>query len=238
MPESARKARSPLPLLAAALLFVPAFGAGVFVGRSIPERRPPATEKSTGYSSDPRVRIDRSALASCQEQLTAPPDAPAPPSTNATPLDDVKADAGRPPATVEALEAELKRCKTSTRLVNAEVCSAAARQLDALMALPKDGLMCGPKSRAADLIEENFERCDDFIDSAAGGSAEDLTKEEARLIAEAIRVRRAYPDEEVLRRLKEFAWTCTETPPKYPPGIDWSKRLDKRKADERAPQQP
>ncbi|WP_136922679.1 hypothetical protein [Polyangium aurulentum] len=228
MTESGKKARS-IPILAAAVLFVPAVGAGVFVGRSIPERRPPATETGTGSRSNP-LRFERRELADCQEKLAAPPEALAAPSTTGAPAEDGGRDAGRAPSTVEELGAELGRCKKSTRLVNAEVCIAAARQFDALMALPKNGLACGPKSRAGDLIEENFERCDDFVDPPAGGS-EDLTKEEAALVAEATRVERAYPAEEVRRRLKEFVFTCTEMPPQYPPGLDWSKRPKRRETD-------
>jgi hypothetical protein len=228
MTESAKRARLPIPFLAAAVLLVPAFGAGVFAGRSIPERQPKAT--GAGSGSDPSVRSDREDLASCQEKLAALPEAGATPSTTGGPAQEESADAGRALATVEELEAERKRCKKSTRLVNAEVCVAAARQFEALMALPKDGLTCGPKSRAADLIEENFESCDDFVGPPAGGS-EDLTKEEAALVAEATRVERAYPPEKVRARLKDFVWTCTETPPKYPPGLDLNKRPKRRETD-------
>lgn len=112
---------------------------------------------------------------------------------------------------------ELKRCRKSEILVNAEVCSAAARQLSALMALPKDGLMCGPKSRSADLIEKNFESCAVLSEIPADFRSDDLTKEESSLVAEAIRVRETLTEDELLRSLKEFVWTCTETPPKLPP---------------------
>ncbi|WP_437279486.1 hypothetical protein WME90_02720 [Sorangium sp. So ce375] len=111
---------------------------------------------------------------------------------------------------------ELKRCRKSEILVNAEVCSAAARQFSALMALPKDGLMCGPKSRSADLIEQNFESCAALSDIPADFRSGDLTKEESSLVAEAIRVRETLTEDELLRSLKEFVWTCTETPPKLP----------------------
>jgi hypothetical protein len=194
---------------------------------------PPAEEKRAART-DPSLRRE---LSACQEKLAERTKARATSSDAAAAPDGAQQDASERPATVEALEGELKSCKKSRRLVNAEVCSAAAGQFDALLALPKDGLLCGPKSRAADLIERNFEHCDDFADSAAGGISEDLTKEEASLMAEAIRVQRAYPDQEVRRRLKEFVFTCTETPPKYPPGVNSSRRLE-RGTDERTPPKP
>ncbi|WP_044963775.1 hypothetical protein [Sorangium cellulosum] len=77
--------------------------------------------------------------------------------------------------------------------------------------------MCGPKSRAADLIEQNFDSCAALSHIPADFRSGDLTKEESSLVAEAIRVREELTEEELLRSLKEFVWTCTETPPKLPP---------------------
>jgi hypothetical protein len=105
------------------------------------------------------------------------------------------------------------------------------------MALPKDGLICGPKSRAADLIEDNFESCAAFSDNSTDLRSDDLTKEESSLIADAIRVHQTLTEDELLRRLKEFVFTCTETPPQYPPGVDLNRR-PKRGNDERTPQEP
>ncbi|MRG96119.1 hypothetical protein GF068_29980 [Polyangium spumosum] len=115
-------------------------------------------------------------------------------------------------------------------MTSAEVCVAAARQFHVLLALPKDGLMCGPKSRAADLVEENFERCAMFADVPPDYRADDLTKEQSSLIAEAVRIHRTLTEDELLRRLKEFVFTCTETPPKYPPGVDRSKQRKREEA--------
>lgn len=123
------------------------------------------------------------------------------------------------PTTVDGLEAELRRCTRSELVVSAEVCGAAARQFEALMALPKDGQLCGPKSRAADLVEENFERCAAIADLHAKVRPDDLTKEQASVIAEAIRIHKTLSEEELLRRLKEFVYTCTEVTPKRPPGL-------------------
>ncbi|MBK9262103.1 MAG: hypothetical protein IPM54_20150 [Polyangiaceae bacterium] len=218
--EGASRARFRVPLIAAAILFAPAVGAGVWVGRSIPERRPKATEQNAEARSAPWVKKERQELASCQETLAALETLAAFPEAGATlSADAVSEDAGRTPATVEELEAELRRCTKNELLVSAEVCSAAGRQFDALMALPKDGLRCGPKSRAADLIEEDFERCAAFADMPANVRTDDLTKEQASLIAEAIKVHQTLTEEELLRRLKDFVYTCTETPPKLPPGV-------------------
>ncbi|WP_437644541.1 hypothetical protein [Sorangium sp. So ce362] len=217
MTESAKKTGHAIRVLAATVLLVPAFGSGVLVGRSILDRRPPAEEKRAEPASDPRKRIDRRELAACQEKLAGHSEPQATASAADAPPGEGQQDAPEKAATVEELEVELKRCRKSEILVNAEVCSAAARQFSALMALPKDGLMCGPKSRSADLIEQNFESCAALSDIPADFRSGDLTKEESSLVAEAIRVRQTLTEDELLRSLKEFVWTCTETPPKLPP---------------------
>ena len=216
MTEGAKKPRPPVPLLAAAILLVPVFGAGIFAGRSIPEQSPwAATEK-------PADRATQAELSACQEKLAARSKTRATPSDAAAPPEEANRDAPERPVTVEALEGDLSQCKRREFLTSAEVCVAAARQFHALLALPKDGLMCGPKSRAADLVEENFERCAVFADVAPDDRANELTKEPSSLVAEAIRIHRTLTEDELLRRLKEFVFTCTETPPKYPPGVDGS----------------
>jgi hypothetical protein len=156
--------------------------------------------------------MDRTALASCREKLAAA-------STADAAVVQRHEDAGRALATVESLEAEFQRCAKSELVTSAEVCNAAARQFEALMALPKDGQMCGPKSRAADLVEENFERCAAVADTQSEVRAENLTKEQASVIAEAIRVHQTLTEDELLLRLREFVYTCTDVPPKRPPGL-------------------
>ncbi|WP_437721481.1 hypothetical protein [Sorangium sp. So ce861] len=217
MTESAKKTGHAIRVLAATVLLVPAFGSGVLVGRSILDRRPPATENREEPTSERSTRIDWRELAVCQEKLAARSEPQAIASAADAPPGEGQQDAPEKAATVEELEVELKRCRKSEILVNAEVCGAAARQFRALMALPKDGLMCGPKSRSADLIEKNFESCAALSDIPADFRLDDLTKEESSLVAEASRVRQTLTEDELLGRLKEFVLTCTETPPKVPP---------------------
>ncbi|WP_437328901.1 hypothetical protein [Sorangium sp. So ce381] len=217
MTENGKKTGHAIRVLAATLLLVPAFGSGVLVGRSLLDQRTPAKEKRAEPASDPWMPIDRRELAACREELAARSEPRTTASAAEAPPGEERQDTPGRVATVDELEAELKRCKKSEILVNAEVCSAAARQFNALMALPKDGLMCGPKSRSADLIEKNFESCAALSDIPADFRSDDLTKEESSLVAEALRVRRTLTEDELLRSLKEFVWTCTETPPKLPP---------------------
>ncbi|MDC0744371.1 hypothetical protein [Polyangium mundeleinium] len=201
--------------LAAAVLFVPAFGGGVWVGRTMLERRPPATETETKpktRSEHAAEEADRQDLAVCRERVAVRSGARRAPSDPAAPPGDVQEDAGKRVASVEELQAESAQCRKSEVLASAEVCVAAARQYRALLSLPQNGRWCGPKSRAADLIEENFERCAVLADVPADFRSNDLTKEQASLVAEAIRIHKTLPEEELLRRLKEFVWTCTETP--------------------------
>ncbi|WP_437915794.1 hypothetical protein WME73_12060 [Sorangium sp. So ce302] len=217
MTENAKKTGHVIRVLAATLLLVPAFGSGVLVGRSLLDRTPPAKEKRAEPPSDPWVRRDRRALAACREELAARSEPRATASAAEAPPGEERQDTPERAATVDELEVELKRCRKSEILVDAELCSAAARQFKALMALPKDGLMCGPKSRSADLIEKNFESCAALSDVPAYFRANELTKKESSLVAEAIRVRETLTEDDLLRSLKEFVWTCTETPPKLPP---------------------
>jgi len=227
MKESAKKTRSGALVLAAAGALIPAFGAGVLVGRGMPEQSAPDSATSPEPVADPGVLRD---LDVCQEKVAALRT----PQADAAPPEEARQDVPTTKATLEELEVERKRCRKSRLLVNAEVCVAAVRQFNALMALPKDGMLCGPKSRAADLIEENFESCAVFGDTSEDGSGGDLTKEESSLLADAIRVHQRLTEDELLRRLKEFVSTCTETPPQYPPGVDLNQR-PKRGRDERTP---
>lgn len=221
------KPRHSVPLIAAADLLVPVFGAGIFAGRSIPERSPSADGEKP--AERPADRATQAELSACQKKLAVHSQGGATPSDAAAPPEDANRDAAERPATVEALEGKLSQCKRRDLMTSAEVCVAAARQFHALLALPKDGLMCGPKSRAADLVEENFERCAVFADIPPDYRADELTKEQSSLVAEAIRIHRTLTEDELLRRLKEFVLTCTETPPKYPPGVD---RSNPRKREE------
>ncbi len=209
--------------IAAAILLAAVFGAGIWVGRTALGPKAPPEETPSVSNADPRTRTARGELEACREKLSARSQGRRGLSDAGAASEDAGRGAEEAPVTLEALEAERSRCKKSERLVSAEVCVAAARQYRALLSLPKDGLMCGPKSRAADLIEDNFAYCDALSDIPADEGAGALTKEEASLLEEARRVRETYPEDEVLRRLKEFVFTCTETPPKVPPGVDGSK---------------
>ena len=221
----AQRPRSRLPLIVAAVLFVPAVVTGVFVGRSIPERGSPAITPAITTSAESGAshwrQQDRRDLATCQEKLAAQKTLPTVASTSVADASpgDAGRDATQVPTTVEGLETELRRCTKSELVVSAEVCKAAARQFEALMALPKDGQSCGPKSRAADLVEENFERCDVIAELYAAVRPDDLTKEQASVIAEAMQIHKTLTEEELLRRLKEFVYTCTDVTPERPPGL-------------------
>lgn len=194
--------------LATAVLFLPAVGVGVLFGRSTLDRRPLDAEQKQAEA--PADRSTRWELVTCQDKLAAR-------SRASTAAAAGPGDAGRDgaggSATVESLDAELRRCKKSELLVSAEVCAAAGRQFEALMALPKDGLLCGPKARAADLVEENLESCAAFGDIPADFRWDDFTKEEQSVLAEASRVHRVHTEEEVIRHLKDFVWWCTMTSP-------------------------
>lgn len=63
MSENATKTGHAIRVVAATVLLVPAFGSGVLVGRSLLDRRPPATEKRAETISDPGIWTDRRELA-------------------------------------------------------------------------------------------------------------------------------------------------------------------------------
>jgi hypothetical protein len=216
MPERPKTTLPAARLLLAAALFVPAFVGGVLAGRSL-GRKPAAAE--TKPAPRPADRFELAELSTCQEKLAARLQARAAPSAADAAPGEPAADASPAPVTVEQLEAEHKRCRKSEVLVDAEVCVAGRHQFDALMASAKNGWGCGPKSRVADLIEENFERCATFADAPADVLSDDLTKEQSSRIAEAIRIHKTLTEDELLGRLKEFVFTCTETTPIRPPGL-------------------
>ncbi|MDC3954313.1 hypothetical protein [Polyangium jinanense] len=169
------------------------------------------TKRKTGLERAAE-EADRQDLAACREKVAARSGARGTSSAPAAPPGDTPEDAGERIATALELEAELAQCRKSEVVVSAEVCVAAARQYRALLSLPQNGRWCGPKSRAADLIEENFEHCATLADVPEDFRSNDLTKEQSSLVSEAIRIHKTLPEDEVLRRLKEFVWTCTETP--------------------------
>lgn len=174
--DNAKQRRFPILFIITAVLFAPAVGAGVFAGRSIPKRTVQVTP-SAGSRSDWWTQKERLDLDSCRDRLAVEAAAAAIGSTAGVTGEPLRGDAGGVPATIEELEAERNRCRKSEMVTSAEVCVAAGRQFEALMALPKDGQSCGPKSRAADLVEEDFEHCDVFADPPTAVALNDLTTE-------------------------------------------------------------
>lgn len=236
MAEIPKRTRLGVFVLAGAGALALVFGAGVLVGRAIPERSAPEAETSPDPVADPELL---GKLQVCRQKAVALADdmAQAAPPKEAVLAKDAGQEIPATKATVEELEVERKRCRKSELLINAEVCVAAARQFNALTALPQDGLVCGPKSRSADLVEVNFESCAVFGGNQADIGSDDFTKEESSLIADAIRVHQTLTEDELLRRLKDFVSACTETRPQYPPGVNRDRR-PKGRRDERTPQKP
>jgi len=190
--------------IVATILFLSALGVGVTLGRMNPERRSTAEEAQPTTRADVTARLLREDLASCREKLAA--------HAKAADVRGTRTN-GRASArftTDIELEAELVRCTKSETLKRSEVCVAARRQFDALMAVPGSGA-CRVKSIAAAVIERDFEWCAALSDLPADLASGALTKEESRLVADALRVRDDLVENKLARKLKVFTWDCIET---------------------------
>jgi len=189
-------------LLLAAVLLVPTFGAGVLVGRLLLGRNAPAEEqRAEAQAGD----ADADALAACRQELTTLP------KTRTVSSADAETSALEPAARIESLKTQIKACRKSEVLVNAEICSAAGRHYAAITALPDNGVLCIQRARAASFIEEDFEKCDGLEDIPNDLDLDALTKEERNTVVDAIKVHNTIAEDELHKRLSTVYETCFKT---------------------------
>lgn len=149
-------------VLVGVCLLAVAFGAGLGVGRARREKpRPPETARVTNPQN---VDIDE-ALAACEDEI----EALSQPSPNASAMDamsdEAKQAVAEKAATVEALENELRQCRKSDLLLDADMCRAADRYgIPLYMVVLHADRQCVDKLGIGDLILKHTEQCVDFED--------------------------------------------------------------------------
>jgi len=152
-------------ILAAGLLMV-AFGVGIFVGRAGREKPKPIAGTSVKTHQVPEVEVEvevKEELAACQEELAAH-SMPKATSSAATPDEPAQA-AAEAEAKVEALEQELRQCKKTVVVFNAEMCTADDRYGFALyLVVLHADKGCVDKFGVGDLILKHNEQCARFED--------------------------------------------------------------------------
>lgn len=211
MTESAKRTGK-VVRIAAAVLLVPAFGAGVWVGRSMLERRPPAEDWMEEPAWRPWLRVERrerlAKLATCQEKLAARSEARAAPSAADAPPGETQGDAGETRTTVEALEKETKECRKRELLADADICRSVGRHFRAMKALPDDGKSCMERAMAGDVLKDDFKKCADF-DGVP--THLDLTAEEKGRIMDAVHLNETLTRTALVAQRNRIHQTCLET---------------------------
>ena len=181
-----------------AVLTVPTFGVGVWLGATMPTE---AASKPPGIvSSEPATSVAASVeLAACRKKLARRKKLLTPPSS-ASVRPDGSAGGEPPVAPVEAFRGRIRTCRRNERLHGAEICRSVRLHLDALLSLPDNDVLCIQRVRVADYIEDDFEKCVPFKNPPADWESAGYTPEERRTIVDAIEVAKSM-DEEKLRRL-------------------------------------
>lgn len=149
-------------VLAGVCLLVMAFGVGIGVGRARREK-PKPTE--TTRTTNSQFADTGEALAACKAELeTLSQPLPTPSRMDAM-TDEAKRAAAREAAKIEALEDELRGCRKSDLLLDAELCRAADRYGIALfMVVLHADRQCVDKPGVGDLILKHTEQCANFED--------------------------------------------------------------------------
>jgi len=205
MKENARTTTSaPTVLAVAVALLLPAFAVGVMIGRSTLERR---AEGKAEPGAEPGVRGE---LAACQEELEAPSQARAAPSASAAaaPREGAKREAAGAAVEVKELEEAVRECKKRDVLTKAEVCIAAGREFDMVMGAPEGFLFCRALIDAREVIKRNSQKCVELGDVLEDLNQDQFTKEEARSVMDAIKVREALNKEAFAERVEAVFQAC------------------------------
>ncbi len=149
-------------VLAGVCLLVAAFVAGLGVGRANRDKpRPPETARVT----NPGRADFNEALAACEDEMEALSQPSPNASTTDAMSDEAKQAVAEKAATVEVLENELRGCRKSDLLLDAELCTASDRYSFALL-LPvlHADQKCSDKLGVGDLIIRHSEQCLNFED--------------------------------------------------------------------------
>jgi hypothetical protein len=210
MTENLKK--RPKVFVVAAVLALPTFGAGLWVGRSSAASEPAAQQPSVDDAfEEPKDVPVRAEFAACQRKLGRRMKAMlASSATGVRP--EASADAGVPVDRIEALQTEMKTCRRSERLHGAEICRSVRLHLDALLGLPKNDVLCHQRVRVADYIEDDFEKCAAFKSVAANSDLEGYTEEARKTILDAVEVAKTLDEEKLTELLNGVHQGCYGAP--------------------------
>lgn len=215
MNETSSRKR-PGVLVIAAVLALPAFGGGVWLGKSstnaAPEQAPGAVNEGAETSADDAVSTE---LATCQRKLARRKKNRTSPS--AMDGGPTESDAGSEPRIVEVVEKEVKSCKQSAMLHGAELCRSVRLYLDALLGLPQNNVLCVQRVRVADYIEDDFEKCAPFKNMPADVDLGGHSEEERKTILDAVEVAKSLDEGELADLLNGVYQDCYSTPRKNSP---------------------
>lgn len=164
--------------LAAAGMLAATVGAGVLVGRSMLGRRSPAVDEGAPAVPDREIGKE---LAACRRKLAARTKTLPTPSAVADAPKEASREAPETAARIEALEEELKECKYSERLTNADICSSSYVYMHMAGGLPYTEEGCEQKAEIAERIVKSVEKCDDFKDPP-DLDWENLTDDDKRIL--------------------------------------------------------
>ncbi len=211
MTETPKK--RPKVFVVAAVLALPTFGAGLWVGRSSATSEPaaqwpPVDDALEEPSKDVSARAE---LAACQRKLARRMKVmSASSATGVRP--EASADAGPPVDRIEALQGEIKSCRRSELLHGAELCRSVPPHLDALLSLPKNDVLCVQRVRVADYIEDDFEKCAAFKSVPADSDLQGYTQEERKTILDAVAVAESLDEEKLTELLNGVHQGCYGAP--------------------------
>ena len=211
MNEPSTKKR-PSVLVIAAVLALPTFGGGLFVGKAsvkaAPEQAPLVVDDGAEPAVDDAAAME---LAACQRKLARRSKE----SGTGTAWVEVERQQHQEPTPeqqrqIEWLEDEISERKRSAMLHSAFVCKTVRRHVDLMMALPDDGKGCLHKRVAVDLIKMNFEKCGQFQSLSTSLDDNDLTDEERSSVLNAESVAKSITKEE-LSQLDSINAACMKT---------------------------
>jgi hypothetical protein len=216
MSETSTKKRRGV-LVITAVLALPAFGGGVWLGnasvKALPEQRPLVVDEGAEPAADDALITE---LGACQRKLARRKKNRTSPSTMDGGPTETEVDAGSEPRIVE-VEKEIKTCKRSAMLHGAELCRSVRLYLDALLGLPKNDVLCVQRVRVADYIEDDFEKCAAFKVAPSAADLEGYTQEERQTILDAVEVAKSLDEEKLADLLNGVHQGCYGAPRKDSP---------------------
>jgi hypothetical protein len=210
MSENPKKKRRTV-FIVAAVLTMPTFGVGLWVGKAsvdaAPKQTPPVGDELEEHPTNDSVRRE---LAACQRKLARRMKVKAV-SSAMDARSDESADAGAPTQEVQVLEREIKSCRRNERLHGAEICRSVRLYLDALMGLPKNDVLCVQRVRVSDYIEDDFAKCAAFKNVPADLDLDGYSDEERKTILDAVEVAKTLDEEKLTKHLNEIHRSCYGT---------------------------